>query len=192
MDCDVYRDLLLDFVNGALAGQERAALEDHLADCGPCREAVALERRLDESLSRRLVAVPPDGFTGRVLSCVRDERSVGRVPGRVLQLAAYAASLAALLTGFRQGLPEQWHALRELASTRLAEASPPLSDILNPGNGFRTWLDGLTADIGAWLSEPLTLEMVRSTGLMGLGIGAAVISVLWASYLILLDSEPAE
>ncbi len=124
-----------------------------------------------------------------MLSQVREERSHGRLLADILQPAAYAASLAALLVGLRQGLSQQWGAFRELAGTGLAEASPSLNGIAIFGNGWRSWLNGLFVDLGTWMTEPMTLETIGSTGLMGLGIGGALISVLWASYLVLRDSE---
>ena len=191
MECDVYRDLLLDYVGEALAGPDRTALEHHLVGCEACREALEQERQLDEALSRRLVTAPPDGFTGRVLNRVREEGVPRRARDRVLQLAAYAASLAALLAGVHQGFPVQLRALGDLVVAGSSQAGLSLTGLPSLENGLPSWLHAFPVDLGTWLSEAVALEMVRSTGLMGLGIGGALISVLWASYLVLLDSEPA-
>lgn len=58
VSCSTYADHLVDYSDGELSADDRAAIEAHLAECGPCRDAL---RRLDTSLAalRAAVVVAP-------------------------------------------------------------------------------------------------------------------------------------
>ena len=66
----------LDELIEAIAEGERppAEVEAHMATCPRCTASLALARALDRTLMAREVAVPPQGFTARVMQQVGHER----------------------------------------------------------------------------------------------------------------------
>jgi len=58
MDCDTYRDQMLDLLYGEAGDSDRRAVEDHQAACASCRDEMAAFRRLRGDLSSWSVAVP--------------------------------------------------------------------------------------------------------------------------------------
>ena len=53
-----WNDLLQDLIDGELIGQERVALEAHIANCPRCRARHAKLRRLDQALNSKIEAPP--------------------------------------------------------------------------------------------------------------------------------------
>lgn len=81
MECDAYRDQMLDLLYGEAGEADRRQVEEHQAECASCREEMAALRRLRRDLQTWKVPVPAG------------PRRVARVwPG----LAAAAAVLVAL------------------------------------------------------------------------------------------------
>jgi anti-sigma factor RsiW len=54
MNCEHFQKQLLEFVDGTLSGDARAAAEQHLANCDACRQAVHQEQRFAQVLSDSL------------------------------------------------------------------------------------------------------------------------------------------
>lgn len=77
---DEFRELVEAYAIGALEGQERAALEAHLAaGCAACAQALAESRWTVSQLAYLAPeAQPPDLLRGRLLQTVRAEASVAR------------------------------------------------------------------------------------------------------------------
>ncbi|HEV3144260.1 MAG TPA: zf-HC2 domain-containing protein [Gemmataceae bacterium] len=97
MQCSDARPLLPLHVYGDVAASERAALEEHLAECPACRQELAAFRTLREQLSA--VPVPsPVVDVGRILhvQMVRQQRRTRR--WQLVALAAVAATVLVLLT----------------------------------------------------------------------------------------------
>lgn len=88
MSCDPQR--VTGLVDAALAGEERAAAEAHVAECATCRSQVADERRLRAGLRELPAPEVPFGLEQRVL---RRLRGRGRIAGAVRLLLPLAAVL---------------------------------------------------------------------------------------------------
>lgn len=58
MDCDAYRDQMLDLLYGEAADADRRQVEEHQAECPSCREEMAALRRLRRDLQSWKVPVP--------------------------------------------------------------------------------------------------------------------------------------
>lgn len=58
MDCDAYRDQMLDLLYGEATDADRRAVEEHHAACPSCREEMAAFRRLRGDLSAWKAPVP--------------------------------------------------------------------------------------------------------------------------------------
>jgi putative zinc finger protein len=68
---DTMRSLLAEFATGAIAGDERAQVLEHLAFCGSCRqELTRLTRAVDTLLAFAPRMEPPPGFESRVLAAL--------------------------------------------------------------------------------------------------------------------------
>lgn len=90
MNCDSARDLIDPFVAGTLAPTLRPALEDHLASCPSCREAVADARALGPAAAALPRSIdPPHDLWPAIRH--RLPRRGGRPRWRVAALAAAAA-----------------------------------------------------------------------------------------------------
>jgi hypothetical protein len=80
MDCRTAR-LLLEFTGSRPAEiepSEQESLEEHLAECTPCRTYAEAERALEDHLARAMRAVPlPEGLRGRLLDQLGAERRRG-------------------------------------------------------------------------------------------------------------------
>ena len=84
--CAEYADRLVDHSDGELPADDRAAVETHLSECGPCRDAL---RRLDASLATLRAAV--------VAAPASDVRSRRQFTRTVAWLAAGSTAAAILL-----------------------------------------------------------------------------------------------
>jgi hypothetical protein len=89
MDCDTYRDQMLDLLYGEASDAARRAVEDHQARCASCRDEMAAFRRLRRDLS-----------SWNVPATVRVRRTVTLWPGLAAAAAlVLAAGSAAVLAG---------------------------------------------------------------------------------------------
>jgi hypothetical protein len=114
--CDDLRDAMPWYVNGTLAMSARAAVDEHLRTCAPCRAEVDLEQRLAHSLQSgdsRVVPSPHAGWQRLVARldaleqptepaadtpAVRRPHAIGgRLLGRRVLVVAVAAQAVALV-----------------------------------------------------------------------------------------------
>ncbi|MEJ2590769.1 MAG: zf-HC2 domain-containing protein [Candidatus Thiodiazotropha sp.] len=86
-------ELLPWLANGTLEGEERAAVEAHLADCETCRSELKLLRELRETIRAEPPAEAGDLGLQRLLRAVRQDAKRQTVWPRWLIPAALAASL---------------------------------------------------------------------------------------------------
>jgi len=107
-------DLLAEYVDGTLSGQERAVVDEHLSTCPTCREEVASATRAVEALASLPDVPVPFGVTEPVLAEARRLAHPTPKPARArLQWVAGLAAAACLvlvavvvvprLTGGRDG-----------------------------------------------------------------------------------------
>ncbi len=60
MSCDAFEPLLTGYVDGELSDEDRRRVEDHVASCPRCREALAELRGLKEELAMMTFKEPSD------------------------------------------------------------------------------------------------------------------------------------
>lgn len=147
-------DLLAAYVDGALAPEERAAVDAHLAACARCREEVDLARRAVEALASLSEEPVPLGVTAPVLAEAR-RRAEPRRPRWVPALAAAAVLALAgavvlpqLLRGGRSPGPAG-------APTATMEADRGAAELAAPG----------TPSLEAWNANLDERAAKRLTGL---------------------------
>lgn len=68
-------DLLMDYLEGELSAEQRAAIEAHLADCPRCVAFVASYRETPAILRRATAAKLPADLSRSLLASVRAARS---------------------------------------------------------------------------------------------------------------------
>jgi len=65
MTCDDYKELLSAYVDRALHGDERTAVQSHLDECQACRVELGLLIRLKERLrAEKMPSLPPEVISG--------------------------------------------------------------------------------------------------------------------------------
>ena len=143
-----HADTVAAYLLGALAGDELASFEAHLADCPACRDdVVALRTVVDVLPAAAAPVAPPSALRTRLMATVRAEAELleaagpsadrprrARRPlrgwlGRPLALAGSAAALAfAGLVGFGLGTATDDDATRTIVKVRTVQA-----DVTTPG-----------------------------------------------------------
>lgn len=79
MTCDEARIELPPYARGELEGRQRASLEEHLGDCGGCKEELNQVRRVVELVGAAKLAAPPsEGLKSATLGMIRQE-GIGNV-----------------------------------------------------------------------------------------------------------------
>lgn len=131
MRCAHFEELILDSFDRELAGQERPALDAHLAGCASCRVFLEAQKSLDTALAAGIAAPPlPDGFARQVLSRVDgipQEPKISSLP-EILDFVGYAG-LAVAAACLARYLPELTlpESLRRHSSRTRPAAPPPCS-----------------------------------------------------------------
>ena len=77
MEHEKARELFTDYLDGELAGEEKAALEEHLAQCEECRSEWETFSRTVEEVSGLLSVAAPEDFAREVEQKIR-RRSKGK------------------------------------------------------------------------------------------------------------------
>lgn len=101
MTCPDYRELLTDYQHGELDAARDAALFDHLQSCADCREELAAQNALTESLRAALSTdfEMPTAVLAGVRQAVRRERASGILDAvrALLRPAVLAPTAAAII-----------------------------------------------------------------------------------------------
>lgn len=121
MNCDAARNLIDPFVAGTLAAADRLALEDHLAGCAACREALDDARALAPAAAALSRSIDPPHDLWPAISR-RLPRRGGR---RRWRLAALAAAAAIVLMAGSSALT-LWLVRERGASPTAAGATPAI------------------------------------------------------------------
>jgi predicted anti-sigma-YlaC factor YlaD len=99
MDCTQAQDRILEELDGLREAPGRQELQQHLAECEPCRSFAALQRRLDAELRESTPVLAPGSGFRRML----DERLATRqpwpewLPGLAYLVGAGAATIASVV-----------------------------------------------------------------------------------------------
>jgi hypothetical protein len=177
-DCQYVQDRLGAYLERDLPLAERAAVEAHLEDCGPCRDAARMTAAMVEAMGQVAEPALPEDFAAALrtgLAGARASRPARPVrparPGRrlrpVLGLAGMAAVLA-LALAFVFGTPGQ------RPGTGPA-AGEPVHVALGDEAVARIWFDA---------AEPIdgvrfTLELPAGVRVMDGGEAVAVSTLTW-------------
>ncbi|HLX45373.1 MAG TPA: zf-HC2 domain-containing protein [Bryobacteraceae bacterium] len=108
--------LLLDFCAGKMERAQAAEIEQHLANCGACRELVEKQRSVWDALDQWTPPAVSPEFNARVYARVAQESSGWRkwlpgvfqpaVPYSIWKSAALVAACAVLVIGFTVRAPQ--------------------------------------------------------------------------------------
>ena len=94
IDCEVVRDLMPLVVDGTASEKSREMVEEHVAECGPCRVVL-------EEMRQEVSAEPPKRHTDRLVKKLRRRRRLRRVMLVLLSMAVSMVVLAACFQGWQ-------------------------------------------------------------------------------------------
>lgn len=75
MPCQELVEVVTDYLEGALPTEDLARFEEHLAECGPCREYLAQFRRTISVVGRVDAAALPEHSREQLLAAFRGLRA---------------------------------------------------------------------------------------------------------------------
>lgn len=78
--------------DGAATPEQVRELETHLAACGSCRRAAAVDRAVGDRLRERAEGAVPAGFTARVVAAAIAQRAAAAAQNRFLRWTTAAAA----------------------------------------------------------------------------------------------------
>lgn len=93
--CEVFCDLMFDYIDGTLSDVDAAALEAHIAECESCRRELS-ERREMLALVKSSSAAVPSALYGRVMAEVEKTPQDKKVLTPKLRMKPWMGSLAAV------------------------------------------------------------------------------------------------
>lgn len=96
--CDQVRPLLSDMLDGDLTPDRAAMVTDHIASCLSCQSRLHALNHMSAMFKASDLALPPPGFTARVMSRLQDREAAARAsaPPTLAWSAAAAMMLAAI------------------------------------------------------------------------------------------------
>ena len=157
MSCRNVVSRLNAYLDGELSGRDRERVEQHLGECGRCREALARLRAVAHALARLPEPPVPQGFAERVVARARLRARLQPVVvelWRSFPLARRIAAAAALVLGIGLGA---------LMARDVTRASPMTSSAADPNAVYR--LDFLSdAPEGSLVDAYLTLASGANGG----------------------------
>lgn len=200
-------ELVLSYLDGALAERRSSRLEAHLEGCTACRAEVGEWRRVFRALDEIGRFAPPEGFADVVLSRVGTAREAVRRPE-----PRSAGRLAGWIEGLRPRTWKGWAVAGGVAAAPavamvagvLALFSHPLLTPSNLGaflwwqisGAARTLLSGATQSL---MESPLLFQIWEAVltvagspetlGIGALAFSAATLTAVWILYRYLI-SEP--
>ena len=127
------------FATHELASSMRERIEDHLASCAECREALAMLRRFEDLLTASPAPPVPNGFAARVVAQAKERQAIvsrsGQTPRassafRWKRLKFSVGTAAALVAGLIIGIfmgHETWRSDGRKPPSAAARPTEPLA-----------------------------------------------------------------
>ena len=164
MTCDESLRVFSLYLDGELAREMCAALDEHLGVCPPCRHQLEQTRSIIRGLSLVSRPATPHDLTASIGNALSIERAARRarpalpLPERVMRwleprLMPYAVGAfysALLFVAVFGALRSQFQILRNLAAAQRLEAALPYTV---------TWVDGGSGDGGYDVTRPVSPEL---------------------------------
>jgi len=158
MNCEKLREMLIDYIEGALTGKEKAEFEAHLQTCPECREliksfgnlSVSVREHLDAKASR--IEAPPM-LWGKILSAVQSQKKAARSRGFFKVALTFASVVVVVLAGtFTPVFGKEGNLLNFISSKVIDNAATNLADLFTPdfkGQVLKTYvLDNISTENG--------------------------------------------
>ncbi|MFH1024110.1 MAG: zf-HC2 domain-containing protein [Planctomycetota bacterium] len=86
MDCLIIRERLNEYLDREISPEQAAVVEDHLARCGPCREALDDLRRTAAAVGDLRRVRAPEGFADEVMDRLARNELIGEPAGRPAEI----------------------------------------------------------------------------------------------------------
>lgn len=124
--CDEMQEMFSSLLDGEIAGDDKARLEEHLLHCNTCEMEYQLWHQIAQTLRNDIVNEEPSSdFTAKVMQKIQEEAKPKRwIPGSLRTPAAAAAAAVMLFAG-------SWGVNVALQNDNLPGATNA-----KPGNGF--------------------------------------------------------
>ncbi len=152
MDCTPYRELLIEKIYNELPAERAPQLDEHLAGCQPCREALASMARTHEFLQEHPLSIPQSA----------PSVVVARPPSRIRPWLAFAAGLliATALVGSGVAIGMNVQGEQDpgpVAAIDPGSISPTELDraVANYANGFDQRLDDYGSQLNSLAARPV-------------------------------------
>jgi len=170
MYCDQIQERLSTYMDGEIGQDVRAQIDEHLASCGSCREALARLRQVDAFLGSACAPCMSEGFAGRVMAQAREHATEWRrspweswspfrwwvSSSRPMRVAAAAVMIVGLAVGVIMGR-DTWQPPAALSAVSKPSAKVDVVGVYN--------LDYLTdAPRGSLAQVYVTLTSAQNGG----------------------------
>lgn len=158
MNCEKLREMLIDYIEGALEGKEKAEFEAHLQTCPECREliksfgklSVSVKDHLDSKASR--IETPPL-LWAKILSTVQSQKKASRTRGIFKVAMTFASIVVVVLAGtFTPVFGKEGNLLNFISAKVIDNAASNLANLFTPdfkGQVLKTYaLDNISSQNG--------------------------------------------
>jgi hypothetical protein len=138
MNCDRLRELLIDYIEGTLAGKDKAEFESHVAHCPECRELIQSFGKLSVSLVDHLDhkasnLQPSPILWGKILSAVQSQKKAARSRGFLKLALTLTSAVVVIAAGvFTPVFGKEGNLLNFISSKVIESASEDLSQMFTP------------------------------------------------------------
>lgn len=138
MNCDRFREMLLDYIDGTLTGRDKAEFDAHVSSCPECRELVKSFGKLSESITDHLNVKAskielPAYLWGKILSKVQKQKKASRFPALLKVGLTFASVIAVVAAGvFTPVFGKEGNLLNFISSKVIEGAANDYEQIFTP------------------------------------------------------------
>ncbi len=158
MNCEKLREMLIDYIEGALTGKEKAEFEAHLQTCTECRELIKSFGNLSVSVREHFEAKAsrieaPPMLWGKILLAIQSQKKAARSRGFFKVALTFASVVVVVLAGtFTPVFGKEGNLLNFISSRVIDNAATNLADLFTPdfkGQVLKTYvLDNISTENG--------------------------------------------
>jgi hypothetical protein len=164
MTHDEFHNLTQAYLAGGLAGDERAAMDAHGAECPACAASLEQAQAADRELQDAFAAdVPDERLEDRVIAAIRQSRGPRPIAHPLVRRAAVGVAAAILLggVGFAVTRPDREQRIKDATNLRQIGLAVQAYSSENKGDFPRTYFDELAGGVPS--TQPGVTRWSRGT-----------------------------